>query len=69
MMNSRDCTYAVDFKTYKKTKKLDLCDKLLNLSPKTRIQVQIYTNYTEEKIRLRPITIIIINKSQIQINH
>ena len=52
-----DCHYEVEFKTFKKTPKLSLCSTLESPLPKTRIQLQIYANYTEEKVRLRALSL------------
>ncbi len=52
-----DCEYEIDFKTYKKTAKLDLCDALKTPSLQSRIQLEIYSNHTEEKLRLRASTL------------
>jgi hypothetical protein len=52
-----DCEYEIDFKTYKKTAKLDLCDALKNPSSQSRIQLEVYSNHTEEKLRIRASTL------------
>jgi hypothetical protein len=56
-----DCAYVIDFKTYKKTPKLDLCDALKSPSIKSRIKLQIYSNYTEGKLHLHPVLISSLN--------
>ncbi len=48
-----DCEYEIDFKTYKKTPKVDLCDALKTPLSQSRIQLQIYSNHTDEKIHIR----------------
>ena len=48
-----DCEYEVDFKVYKKSPKLDLCNALKTPSPSSHIQLQVYANHTNEKIQLR----------------
>ena len=52
-----DCHYDTDFKTFKKTPKLALCSSLENSSLNTPVQLQIYVNHTEEKIRLRALSL------------
>jgi hypothetical protein len=52
-----DCQYEIDFKTFKKTRNVSLCNSLSNPSLKSRIQLQIYTNHTEEKIRIRALSL------------
>ena len=52
-----DCHYEIDFKTFKKTPKLSLCSTLETPLLKTRIQLQIYANYTEERVRLRALAL------------
>lgn len=59
-----DCEYEIDFKTYKKAKKLNLCDSLKTLSLQSRIQIQIYSNHTEEKAHLRATTTVLKNSNQ-----
>ncbi|CAF1385961.1 unnamed protein product [Adineta ricciae] len=51
-----DCQYEIDFKTYKKTSKLDLCSSLTNPTANSRIQLHVYANYTEEKIHIRALS-------------
>jgi len=48
-----DCEYEIDFKTFKKTKKLELCPTLVNPSLQSHIQLHIYANHTQEKLHLR----------------
>ena len=52
-----DCHYDTDFKTLKKTPKLALCSSLENSSLNTPVQLQIYVNHTDEKIRLRALSL------------
>jgi hypothetical protein len=56
-----DCIYEIDFKTYTKTKKLSLCHALSNVSSKSRIQLQVYANHTEQKLRIRGIASTLTN--------
>jgi hypothetical protein len=51
-----DCQYEIDFKTYKKTSKLELCSTLANPTLKSRLQLHVLANHTEEKLRLRAIS-------------
>ncbi|CAM2719668.1 unnamed protein product [Rotaria socialis] len=48
-----DCQSEIDFKTLKKTRTNQLCETLEKPSLKSRIQLKIFTNHTEEKIHIR----------------
>ena len=48
-----DCEYEIDFKTYKRLQKLELCDVLKSPSSQSAIQLNMYVNHTEDKIHLR----------------
>ena len=52
-----DCHVEIDIKTFKKTPKLVLCDSLQNPSLTSRIQLQIFSNHTEDKVRLRALSL------------
>ncbi|CAM4843990.1 unnamed protein product [Rotaria magnacalcarata] len=48
-----DCQSEIDFKTLKKIGTNQLCETLEKPSLKSRIQLKIFTNHTEEKIHIR----------------
>lgn len=48
-----ECGYEINFKTYKKSNQLDLCDALKSPSDKSSIRLEIYSNHTDEKVHIR----------------
>ncbi|UJR07457.1 hypothetical protein I4U23_011746 [Adineta vaga] len=60
-----DCQYEIDFKTYKKTSKLDLCSSLANPTLKSRLQLHVFTNHTEDKIHLRAMSSSLLTNSKV----
>ncbi|CAF1128677.1 unnamed protein product [Adineta steineri] len=58
-----ECPYEIDFKTYKKSGKLDLCSTLVTPSLKTRLQLHVYANHTEERIHIRAVSSSLTNSN------
>ncbi|CAF1353407.1 unnamed protein product [Rotaria sordida] len=58
-----DCQYDIDFKTFKKSEKLQLCDSLEKPSLKSRIQLKVYINHSEEIIHIRALSFSLTNNS------
>lgn len=58
-----DCGYETNFKTFKKSNQLDLCDALKSPSSKSSIRLEIYSNHTDEKVHIRGLTSLPSNQS------
>ncbi|CAF3466400.1 unnamed protein product, partial [Rotaria sp. Silwood2] len=66
-----NCRHDIDIKTFKKTNEIKLCNSLEKASNKSRIQLKIFTNHSEQIIHIRALSQLLtnntINKSLIQL--